>query len=293
MVAAFVCACLLGDGAARLGQKGWSKGAVAVAGLRLERYRCVHHRVISWKAPSDRHFTASGHRYDALSYLYDHVFHAHRRSRLESIVLLCFLRNGLFPSSVGALSQEDLRKGIICPRANSSARARRAGDQPESKINRKGIREIYEIGSLGMGIRIVWQFGGRAKYELQSAGLEGDCGRDVSANRDNVEVSWQGEQGQQNRARFALRDGQPVVAELAARKTRRRLDRAGQGSGAGFSGDHGPPPHLDHRTRHLKQLHKDTPEAEKSTSGMSSGMRRWRFPGTTRISWVPAAHRMK
>src|SRR5258707_10588224 len=33
-----------------------------------------------------------------------------------------------------------------------------------------------------------------------------------------VEVSWAGERGEQLRASFALKDGQPAVAELAARK---------------------------------------------------------------------------
>ena len=40
----------------------------------------------------------------------------------------------------------------------------------------------------------------------------------MTSGHDSVEVSWPGEQGQQNRARFALRDGQPIVAELAAKK---------------------------------------------------------------------------
>src|ERR1035438_5723424 len=33
-----------------------------------------------------------------------------------------------------------------------------------------------------------------------------------------LQVSWQGERGQQLRAAFAIRDGQPEVRELAARK---------------------------------------------------------------------------
>ena len=58
------------------------------------------------------------------------------------------------------------------------------------------------------------------------------AGVSVTAGHDSVEVSWPGEQGQQNRARFAIRDGQPSVAELAAQKSRRRVDRAGQRSDA-------------------------------------------------------------
>ena len=37
-------------------------------------------------------------------------------------------------------------------------------------------------------------------------------------SRGSVELTWQGEAGQELRAQFALRDGQPVVQELAARK---------------------------------------------------------------------------
>src|SRR5579864_6799623 len=45
------------------------------------------------------------------------------------------------------------------------------------------------------------------------------AGVSVTADHGTVEVSWPGEQGQQNRARFAIRDGQPQIAELAAKKS--------------------------------------------------------------------------
>ena len=44
------------------------------------------------------------------------------------------------------------------------------------------------------------------------------AGVSVTASHSGVEIVWPGEHGQQNRARFALRDGQPVVEELAAKK---------------------------------------------------------------------------
>ena len=56
------------------------------------------------------------------------------------------------------------------------------------------------------------------------------AGVSVTANHGSVEVVWPGEQGQQNRARLGIRDGQPVVEELAAQESRRRVDCAGQGS---------------------------------------------------------------
>ncbi len=39
------------------------------------------------------------------------------------------------------------------------------------------------------------------------------------ANSNSVELSWEGEQGQQLRARFTLRDGHPLIEELAARNS--------------------------------------------------------------------------
>jgi hypothetical protein len=73
-------------------------------------------------------------------------------------------------------------------------------------------------------VHVAWAFilcGTAAAAQTASCSLQdwkGIAGVSVTANRDSVEVSWPGEQSQQNRARFALRNGQPVIAELAARK---------------------------------------------------------------------------
>ncbi len=40
----------------------------------------------------------------------------------------------------------------------------------------------------------------------------------AEANQNTAELTWAGEAGQQLRVQFALRDGQPVIQELAARK---------------------------------------------------------------------------
>ena len=40
----------------------------------------------------------------------------------------------------------------------------------------------------------------------------------AEANHNTVQLTWAGEAGQQLRAQFALRDGQPVIQQLAARK---------------------------------------------------------------------------
>ena len=39
------------------------------------------------------------------------------------------------------------------------------------------------------------------------------------ASSSSVELAWEGEQGQQLRARFTLRDGQPLIEEFAARNS--------------------------------------------------------------------------
>ena len=44
-------------------------------------------------------------------------------------------------------------------------------------------------------------------------------GINAVARGNGVELSWQGEQGQQLQARFTLRDGQPLIEELAARNS--------------------------------------------------------------------------
>src|SRR5208282_2330148 len=62
---------------------------------------------------------------------------------------------------------------------------------------------------------------GAAVVQAQSCNVQDwrpIAGVSATANSSGVEIVWQGEHGQQNRARFALRDGQPMVGELAARK---------------------------------------------------------------------------
>ena len=62
---------------------------------------------------------------------------------------------------------------------------------------------------------------GTAVAHAQSCDMKGwkpVAGVSVTASRDGVAVIWQGEHGQQNRARFALRNGQPVIEELAVQR---------------------------------------------------------------------------
>ena len=44
------------------------------------------------------------------------------------------------------------------------------------------------------------------------------AGVNVTTNSGSVDLTWPGQQGQELRARFTLRNGQPLIEELAARK---------------------------------------------------------------------------
>lgn len=44
------------------------------------------------------------------------------------------------------------------------------------------------------------------------------AGITMTAGHDSIDLTWAGEQTQELRARFALREGQPLIEELAARK---------------------------------------------------------------------------
>ena len=70
------------------------------------------------------------------------------------------------------------------------------------------------------------------------------------ATASGVTLKWTGEAQQELRAEFALRDGQPVVAELAARKRWRGMDGIGQGADAAVRGDDGAAENLDDGAGH-------------------------------------------
>lgn len=88
------------------------------------------------------------------------------------------------------------------------------------------------------------------------------AGVSVTASRDSVEVTWPGEQGQQNRARFALRNGQPVIAELAAKKAGGAWDVLGMNLTPDFQVTTGRRRISTTELNILKHLDNDTPEAE-------------------------------
>jgi hypothetical protein len=88
------------------------------------------------------------------------------------------------------------------------------------------------------------------------------AGVSVTASRSGIEIVWPGEHGQQNRARFALRDGQPVVEELAAQKTGSAWIVLGKNLEPEFQVTTGRRRISTTELDILKHLNKDTPEAE-------------------------------
>ena len=88
------------------------------------------------------------------------------------------------------------------------------------------------------------------------------AGVSVSAGSSDVTVVWQGEHGQQNRARFALRNGQPVVEELAAQKAGGAWIVLGTNLEPEFQVTTGRRRISTTELDILKHLQNDTPEAE-------------------------------
>ena len=88
------------------------------------------------------------------------------------------------------------------------------------------------------------------------------AGVSVTASSSGVTVVWQGEHGQQNRARFALRNRQPVVEELAAQKAGGAWIVLGTNLEPEFQVTTGRRRISTTELDILKRLHNDTPEAE-------------------------------
>src|ERR1035437_5180445 len=86
----------------------------------------------------------------------------------------------------------------------------------------------------------------------------------AAADRQSVTLTWQGEGAQQLRAQFALRDGQPVVAELAARKAGGAWVVLGKDLAPGFQVTTGRRRMSKTEKDILVRLKQDTPENEET-----------------------------
>lgn len=87
-------------------------------------------------------------------------------------------------------------------------------------------------------------------------------GVDVTTSAKDVKLSWQGENGQQLRAVFTLRDGAPLIEELAARKAGGAWIELGKDLMPQFEVTTGRRRISITESTILKDLHKDTPENE-------------------------------
>ena len=84
----------------------------------------------------------------------------------------------------------------------------------------------------------------------------------VTASNTGVELAWPGEKGQQLRARFMLRDGQPVIEELAAQKAGGAWIELGKDLTPDFEVTTGKQRISITERTILKNLNLDTPENE-------------------------------
>ena len=87
-------------------------------------------------------------------------------------------------------------------------------------------------------------------------------GVSLTVQPGGVELSWPGEHGQANRARFALREGKPVVEALAARKGAGAWVELGTNLSPDFEVTTGRRRISTTELDILKRLNNDTPEAE-------------------------------
>jgi hypothetical protein len=69
-----------------------------------------------------------------------------------------------------------------------------------------------------LGLGLVCAAGAAQGVNCNMQGYKAVDGLQATATRGGVTLAWQGDAGQELRAAFGLRDGQPVVEELAARK---------------------------------------------------------------------------
>jgi hypothetical protein len=75
-----------------------------------------------------------------------------------------------------------------------------------------------KLGRVGFALMIFCAVCAAQEFHCDVKDYKSISGVNVTADKNSVEISWQGEHGQELRARFTLRDGQPLINELAARK---------------------------------------------------------------------------
>jgi hypothetical protein len=115
----------------------------------------------------------------------------------------------------------------------------------------------------------------------------GGDGLKAEVGRDGVELNWEGEAGQQLRAQFTLRDGEPVVRELAARRTGGEWIVLGKDLTPDFEVTTGRRRISVTEMDILKQQHKDTPDQIEQYKWTVFWDAPLAVPGTTHLAGPP------
>ena len=113
-----------------------------------------------------------------------------------------------------------------------------------------------------LGLGLVCAAGAAQGVNCNMQGYKAVDGLQATATRGGVTLAWQGDAGQELRAAFGLRDGQPVVEELAARKAGGAWVVLGKDLQPEFQVTTGRRRMSGTEKEILVRLHQDTPENE-------------------------------
>ena len=75
-----------------------------------------------------------------------------------------------------------------------------------------------KLSGLLLGLSLLTGVGRAQSLHCNLQGYKAIAGVKAEATGNSLTLTWQGESGQQLRAQFTLRGGQPIVEELAARQ---------------------------------------------------------------------------
>src|ERR1700722_7240983 len=112
----------------------------------------------------------------------------------------------------------------------------------------------------GLSLAVFSGIGAAQTMNCNMEQYKGADGIKAETSHNYGELAWQGEAGAQLRAQFALREGQPIVQELAARKSDGPWIVLGKDLTPQFEVTTGRRRISSVELDVLKKLHKDTPE---------------------------------
>ena len=119
-----------------------------------------------------------------------------------------------------------------------------------------------KLHGLLLGLALLTGVGRAQSLHCNLQGYKAIDGAKAEATGSSLTLTWQGEGGQQLRAQFTLRDGQPVVEELAARQGTGGWIVLGKNLTPDFQVTTGRRRISGAQRNQLKKLNLDTPEQE-------------------------------